>query len=284
MGVSRTRLRLTFRRARILVLLGLLAATATWAAGVEHRRRARARWERPVEVGVVLLDRDGAADVRQWRRGLDELASHLHGEMARCRGLGFPPFRFSLAGPVPWSGPLPLAPPSDGFADRTWHALELWRVLREVDAASGTSGAAWDVRVYVLAVKVPGWDGSFAEGVGALNGELVIVRGSAQGDLSMPLQVIGHELLHTVGATDKYDAGGHALEPEGLADPEAEPRFPQRHAEWMVGEVAVAPGVGRLPSALSEIRVGPATAREIGWTRGPAVPTVLGIATGRPPR
>jgi hypothetical protein len=282
--VGRTRLRLTFRRARILVLLALLAATAAWAAGTEQRRRARSRWERPVEVGVVLLDRDGVVDARHWRRGLEELAGHLHAEMVRWRGQGFPPFRFSVAGPIPWAGPLPLGPPTDGVTDRTWHALELWRVLREVDAAAGTSGAAWDVRVYVLAVKVPGWDGSFAEGVGAVNGELVIVRGSAQGDLSMPLQVIGHELLHTVGATDKYDGGGHALEPEGLADPDAEPRFPQRHAEWMVGEVAVAPGVGRLPSALSEVRVGPLTAREVGWTRGPAAATVLGVAARRPAR
>jgi hypothetical protein len=282
--VSRTRLRLTFRRARILFLLALLGATAAWAASTEHRRHVRTRWDRPVEVGVVLLDRDGAADARQWRRGLDELASHLHAEMNRCRGAGFPPFRFSLAGPVPWSGSLPLSPPSDGLGDRTWHALDLWRALRDVDAAAGTAGARWDVRVYVLAVKVPGWDGSFAEGVGALNGELVLVRGSGAGDLSMPLQVIGHELLHTVGASDKYDAAGHALEPEGLADPDAEPRFPQRHAEWMVGEVAVAPGVGRLPSSLSEVRVGPATAREIGWGRPAGGPTVLGAATGRPVR
>lgn len=267
-----------------MVLLSLLVATLAWGASTEYRRRTRARWERPVEVRVVLLDRDGAADARQWRRGLDELASHLHEEMSRCRGPGFPPFRFSLVGPVRWVGPLPLAPPSDGVGDRTWHALDLWRALRQVDAAAGTSDVPSDVRVYVVAVKVPGWDGSFAEGLGALNGELVIVRGSAAGDLSMPLQVIGHELLHTVGASDKYDAGGHALEPDGLAEPEAEPRFPQRHAEWMVGEIAVAPGIGRLPASLADVRVGPTTAREIGWTRSAGGPTVLGVATRRPAR
>jgi hypothetical protein len=48
--------------------------------------------------------------------------------------------------------------------------------------------------------------------------------------------------------------------------------------------VAVAPGVGRLPSSLSEVRVGPATAREIGWGRPAGGPTVLGAAAGRPAR
>jgi hypothetical protein len=35
----------------------------------------------------------------------------------------------------------------------------------------------------------------------------------------------------------------------------------------MVGEVAVAPGTGRVPATLEELQVGPATAREIGWVR-----------------
>jgi hypothetical protein len=280
-GVAPTRPRLTFRRARIAVLLALLATTTAWAAGVELRRHARARWERPVEVGVVILDRDGAVDARQWRRGLEELAAHLHGERTRCGSPGFPPFRFTVVAPLRWERPLPLSPPTDGAADRAWHALELWRELRAVDAAAGTAGERWDVRVYVVAVRVPGWDGSFAEGVGAQNGELVIVRGSAQGDLSMPLQVIGHELLHTVGASDKYDEAGHALVPAGLADPDAVPRFPQRHAEWMAGEVALAPGAGRLPGSLTDLRVGPVTAREIGWTRAGPPPPALGVAAGR---
>jgi hypothetical protein len=33
----------------------------------------------------------------------------------------------------------------------------------------------------------------------------------------------------------------------------------------MVGEVPIAPGRGRLPESLEELRVGPLTAREIGW-------------------
>ena len=47
------------------------------------------------------------------------------------------------------------------------------------------------------------------------------------------LFVAAHELFHTLSATDKYDASGHTLVPEGLAEPECAPRFPQRYAELM---------------------------------------------------
>ena len=44
--------------------------------------------------------------------------------------------------------------------------------------------------------------------------------------------VIAHELLHTFGATDKYDpADNMPRHPDGFAEPDARPLFPQRLAE-----------------------------------------------------
>jgi len=60
--------------------------------------------------------------------------------------------------------------------------------------------------------------------------------------------------------------------PGGLAEPDLEPRFPQRLAEIMVGEVPLGPGAGRLPASARELGVGAATAAEIGWLAGPAPP------------
>jgi hypothetical protein len=255
------------RRARLFVLVGLLAATVAWAAGTEHRRRVRTRWERPLRVGIVLLAGEGTeVNMEHWRRGLDALSSRLDAEMRRWRGAGEPPFQLELVGPARWDGAFPLSPASDRLADRALYAFGLWRVLSDIDGVAGVVRSDWDVRLYVLGARIPAWDGSFAEGVGARFGDVALVRGSAGGDLSLPLQVIGHELLHTVGASDKYDDGGHALEPEGLVEPERAPRYPQLHAEWMVGEVPVSPGTGRPPSSLDDLGVGPVTAREIGWT------------------
>jgi hypothetical protein len=74
-----------------------------------------------------------------------------------------------------------------------------------------------------------------------------------------------HELLHLVGATDKYDAQGHAVGTEGLAEPSL--GLHQRRAELMVGEVPTGPSQGRLAQSLDEVAVGAATAREVRWTK-----------------
>jgi hypothetical protein len=187
--------------------------------------------------------------------------------MARWRGPGGPAFQIAVVGPVRWSGALPFTPPTGALLDRAWHALDVWRTERDVDRAAGGAAGGFDVRVLFLCDSLPGSEAGFAEGSGAVDGEVAFVRGSCDGDLSLSLQTIGHELLHTVGATDRYDAGGHARAPEGLADPDRVPLYPQTHAEWMAGEVALAPGRGRLPESLEEIKIGETTAREIGWIR-----------------
>jgi hypothetical protein len=80
--------------------------------------------------------------------------------------------------------------------------------------------------------------------------------------------VIAHELLHTLGATDKYEAGSNLPHyPEGYAEPALEPRYPQRFAELMAGRIPLAAGNARIPNSLQEVLVGPATATEIGWTK-----------------
>ena len=255
----------TFRRIRIAILVGILLFTAAWGASTSYKRWVRGHWHRPLQVGLVLLSPDGDIDAETWRRGASRLSDRLAEEMQRWRGPGEVPFDFSVVGPVAWDRPLPFSPRSRSLLDRAWHALAVWRTVREIDRAAGGVAGGFDVRVFVLAAPPVGDQVEFAEGSGALNGEVAFVRGSPGGDLSIPLQAIGHELLHTVGASDKYDGGGHALEPDGLADPGRVPRYPQDHAEWMVGEVAIGPGRGRLPGSIDELRVGPTTAREIGW-------------------
>lgn len=80
--------------------------------------------------------------------------------------------------------------------------------------------------------------------------------------------VIAHELLHTVGATDKYDlASGEPLNPAGLADPDREPLYPQERAEIMAGRRALSAQESEMPHSLAGVVVGADTAREIRWSR-----------------
>jgi hypothetical protein len=77
--------------------------------------------------------------------------------------------------------------------------------------------------------------------------------------------VIAHELLHTLGATDKYDDSGQPIYPAGYADPYAEPRHPQDKAEIMAGRIAVSERRAEIPRDLAQTAIGYLTAAEIGW-------------------
>jgi hypothetical protein len=78
--------------------------------------------------------------------------------------------------------------------------------------------------------------------------------------------VIAHELLHTVGAIDKYDLGDDAPRfPDGYGDPAQKPLYPQLTAELMAGRRVLAPGKWQQPMSLDEVVVGPVTALEIRW-------------------
>ena len=79
--------------------------------------------------------------------------------------------------------------------------------------------------------------------------------------------VAAHEMLHTLGASDKY-AGMDSLPvfPIGYAEPDRNPLYPQRYAEIMGGRVPLSTVEAKIPTALRNVRIGAATAVEINWT------------------
>jgi hypothetical protein len=80
--------------------------------------------------------------------------------------------------------------------------------------------------------------------------------------------VIAHELLHTLGATDKYDPRTNQPEfPDGYADPQRQPALPQEYAEIMAGRVPVTADRAEMPDGLDAVLIGAKTAREINWVR-----------------
>ena len=76
--------------------------------------------------------------------------------------------------------------------------------------------------------------------------------------------VIAHEFLHTLGATDKYrPVDGQPIGPDGLAEPEKKPLYPQQYAEIMGGRIALAEDDSVIPQSLKYAVIGPLTASEI---------------------
>jgi len=250
-------------RNRVALLLLALAIAAAWAYARLRERRERTGWERPVDVVVYVLGGAEPGAVTRLGRTLERLAARLAEDRAMLAS-GPEPFRFEVVGPIEPARSPPVAPPGPSPWDRTLHAIALWRAERAVrEAAPDPDPRAFDVRVYVLAA--PGGRRAFAEGSGAAGGEVGVVRGTLEGDALLAATAVVHEALHALGATDKYDAGGHAVAPGGLYDPGRAPPYPQARAEIMVGELPLAPGEGRVPESPDEIGIGPETAREIGW-------------------
>jgi len=80
--------------------------------------------------------------------------------------------------------------------------------------------------------------------------------------------IIARELLHTVGATDKYDPRtNQPAYPDGYAEPGRQPRLPQEYAEIMAGRMPVSESEAEMPRGLENVLIGAKTAQEINWPK-----------------
>jgi hypothetical protein len=261
-------MRLPAKATRVAVLVVLLAVVAMWASSRTTARHARTGWERPVTLAVLVLGQPAPAAMARLRDALDGLGRQLSAERARLApGAPGESFVVELVGPLQPERLPPFTAPGPGPLARLTHAFDLWRAARAAHAAApGFVPGAWDVRVYLLAAAEDEEAPRFAEGIGELGGEVGVVRARFDGGgATLAAAAVFHEAFHCLGASDKYDGQGHAVAPQGLAEPDLAPPYPQRLAELMVGEVALAPGAGRLPNGVAELGVGPVTAAEVGW-------------------
>jgi hypothetical protein len=79
---------------------------------------------------------------------------------------------------------------------------------------------------------------------------------------------MAHELLHALGATDKYDLqDDQPIAPDGFAEPERQPLYPQSFAELMGGRIPVSRTEATTPESLQQVLIGAKTASEIGWSK-----------------
>jgi hypothetical protein len=184
-------------------------------------------------------------------------------EWHRISGGTRAPFALHLVGPVATKPP-PPPPDGDGLIDgvRAWWTLRQW--TSDVDARASVDRSQFDVRIYVAARRPTSALRAVVEGRSEEGGRVGVVEVELDDTMAdLTLIVCAHEILHTLGATDKYDATGHARIPGGLAEPELGDH--QRRAEIMARNRPIGGGLEAVPESLDEIAVGSATAREIGW-------------------
>ena len=127
-------------------------------------------------------------------------------------------------------------------------------------------GPAPDIKLFVL-YHDPAMSPALPHSLGLQKGLLGVVHVFADASMRGSNDtVIAHELLHTLGATDKYDlASSKPLLPDGYAEPDRQPLYPQAFAELMGGRIPLSSTEAETPESLRKVIVGAKTASEIGW-------------------
>jgi hypothetical protein len=254
-----------FKRARITILLLVLAYVGVSA----FTARARiASWERPVRVAVFTIAADDSPATRAHLESVDAnafsgVAAFFTEEAAR-HGLPLAvPVEVRHAGRM--EAMPPPAPVNGSRLDAMLWSLRLrWWVWRH----AGDVSPAPQVRLFVLHHD-PARVSTVPHSVGLSKGLVGVVHVFAhRAQASQNDIVLAHELLHTLGADDKYDpAANQPLFPDGYAEPGREPRHPQRFAEIMAGRTPLSASESEMPASLADVLIGERTAAEIGWAK-----------------
>ena len=252
-----------FRTLRILILVAILVLVAASAWLTKQRTTS---WQQPLRVAIFPINADRSEASAHYISELkldafDPVAEFMRREAARYGLTLKTPVEMFLA---PRIDRVPPPPPFGGNAVQ----VMLWSLQMRYWA---WINARFDrpkphVRVFVLYYD-PQHVTRVSHSLGLQKGLIGVVSAFAsQAQVAQNDVVIAHELLHTLGATDKYDLQtNQPLFPDGYAEPDRRPLLPQAYAEIMAGRVPLSRTDAEMPGSLDEALIGGKTAREINW-------------------
>jgi hypothetical protein len=251
-----------FRNLRILIALLVLLFVATTAALTRYRTTD---WDDTLYVAIYPVNGDQSTNTAAYIRSLsDESFEDIELYFARqaltYRDIQEKPFAINLA---PEVTELPPTPPQS----RNILQVMFWSLQMRYWAWTHNTqpGPAPDIQIYTVYYDPKVYD-RVGHSFGLQKGLVGVVNafaGRAEGKRNNV--VIAHELLHTLGATDKYDlSNNQPLYPIGYADPGQQPRYPQKRAEIMGGRIPITAQHAEQPDHLNQTTIGQATAIEIG--------------------
>jgi len=254
-----------WRKLRIVVLLFVLA---TVAQGAWIARGRTTEWNNTVRVVIYPINGDHSAVADRYLGKLEasrfETIEAFFKKQAAGYGVGVgKPIEISLAPMVSEQPPEP--PFGRGRLEIIFWSLKLrfwaWR-------NDDYRGPKPDVRIFVSYFD-PATSSRLAHSTGLQKGLIGVVNAFARSDMDGSNKVvITHELMHALGATDRYDlTNNRPIYPDGFADPDAVPLYPQSRAEIMAGRIPVSETSSDIPTGMDEVMIGSQTAREINWLR-----------------
>jgi hypothetical protein len=251
-----------FKAVRISILLVILffVAVSTWLT-----QSRSTDWNNSLWVKIYPVNADGSVESRRYIEsltvdGFRSIESFVAREISKYGHNLKQPVRMELGTEIKEQPPSVGASPN--ALDVMWWSLKMrwWagRITQDQD------DPAPDVRIFVR-YHAPQSDFLLENSVGLQKGMVGVVNAFGSRKLAGTNNVvIAHEFLHTLGATDKYDPkNGFPHFPDGIAEPERQPRYPQRFAEVMGGRIAMSDQDAVVPKSLKYVVIGDRTAEEI---------------------
>jgi len=254
-----------FKKIRILILLLILFFVALETALTRMRTTD---WDQPLWVVIYPINGDESTMAADFINALqeqdfDDIEEFFSREAKRFDPMIDDPVTVKLAATVAAQPPMPVK--NGNMLEVIVWSLKLRYWSWQNDNYDGPTP---DIQMFVRYFD-PNKNPRLGHSLGLKKGMVGVVNAFAKNKMVGSNNVIiAHELLHTVGATDKYDlATNQPLYPAGFADPQLQPLYPQRKAELMGGRIPLSESKSVIPKSLKRVAVGEVTAIEIGWVR-----------------
>jgi hypothetical protein len=227
-----------------------------------------ASWEKPLHVVIYPINSDGSQQASDYIDSLDEDVFLPVEQFIRDEAQGY---ELGLDDPILiHMGPeIKSLPPDPPQAQNSFYIMFWSLKLRYWAFKNDTFDGQKDIRIFML-YKTPGtYTGSLEKSLGLKKGLIALVRSPAA-TFAEPYTnfIIAHEMMHTIGAYDKYDPKTlFPRFPEGYAEPDIEPLYPQELAEIMGGRIPLGKSKSEQVQSLDQVVIGEKTAKEINWVR-----------------
>ena len=250
-------------RISLLLLVLFIVGMNTFMTG-----RWTTDWDEPLWVGIYPINGDQQEHINDYINGLEEERfldlTDFFSEEAEAHGLPLAePFTVRLAPPV--AGTPPAPPQSRNPLAVVWWSLKMrfWAYQND----TFTAGPSPDIKIFTVYHDTG--TNLLENSLGIRKGMFGVVHAYADYRHEPRTQVvIAHEILHTVGARDKYDPSSQQpIFPEGYANPDRLPPYPQQAAEIMGTRIPLSKTQSAMPPNLNYTVIGQKTAREIKWIK-----------------
>jgi len=257
-----------FKALRIIILLLILASLASTLL---IQQNISQDWSGTLDIRIIPVIADQSASTQKYVESLKEKNfKHINQYLISQAKRFNTDLQYSLNIQLEESTTnIPPTVPGDNashFDIILWSLkLRLWAWKNRLDDHKLSQ-----IRLYVL-YQSPIDSKPLPHSTGLQNGLIGLINARASiSQRSLHNIIITHELLHILGASDKYNLNsGQPNSPIGYADPSASPLLPQRFTEIMARAKPISNDKFEVATHLRQTRINKFTAYEIGWLQSP---------------